>query len=153
DLYESTWKEAPWKFEGGTPIIAGAIGLAAAMDYLERVGMAEIERHDAALAAKAVERLAEIDGVTIFGPPPGQSRAGLVTFNLGRVHPHDLATVLDARGVAIRAGHHCAQPLMRLFNVPATARASFYLYNTEEDVDALVDAVLEAKEFFGHAIG
>ncbi|WP_062308630.1 cysteine desulfurase [Alicyclobacillus sendaiensis] len=153
DLYESTWKEAPWKFEGGTPIIAGAIGLAAAMDYLEKVGMAEIERHDAALAAKAVERLAEIDGVTIFGPPPGQSRAGLVTFNLGRVHPHDLATVLDARGVAIRAGHHCAQPLMRLFNVPATARASFYLYNTEEDVDALVDAVLEAKEFFGHAIG
>ncbi|WP_367306452.1 cysteine desulfurase [Alicyclobacillus acidocaldarius] len=153
DLYESTWKEAPWKFEGGTPIIAGAIGLAAAMDYLDRVGMAEIERHDAALAAKAVERLAEIDGVTIFGPPPGQSRAGLVTFNLGHVHPHDLATVLDARGVAIRAGHHCAQPLMRLFNVPATARASFYLYNTEEDVDALVDAVLEAKEFFGHAIG
>lgn len=153
DLYESTWKEAPWKFEGGTPIIAGAIGLAAAMDYLEKVGLAEIERHDAALAAKAVERLAEIDGVTIFGPPPGQSRAGLVTFNLGHVHPHDLATVLDARGVAIRAGHHCAQPLMRLFNVPATARASFYLYNTEEDVDALVDAVLEAKEFFGHAIG
>lgn len=153
DLYESTWKEAPWKFEGGTPIIAGAIGLAAAMDYLDRVGMAEVERHDAALAAKAVERLAEIDGVTIFGPPPGQSRAGLVTFNLCHVHPHDLATVLDARGVAIRAGHHCAQPLMRLFNVPATARASFYLYNTEEDVDALVDAVLEAKEFFGHAIG
>ncbi|TDY49567.1 cysteine desulfurase/selenocysteine lyase [Alicyclobacillus sacchari] len=153
ELHESTWKEAPWKFEGGTPIIAGAIGLGAAVDYLSRIGMEEIAKHDAHLADLAVRRLEEIDGVTVYGPGPGKPRAGLVTFNLDGVHPHDVATVLDAAGIAVRAGHHCAQPLMRILNVGATARASFYLYNTEDDVDAFVAALKQAKEFFGHAIG
>ncbi|KRW92548.1 cysteine desulfurase [Alicyclobacillus tengchongensis] len=153
ELHESTWKEAPWKFEGGTPIIAGAIGLGAAIEYLSNIGMEEIAKHDAHLADLTVQRLAEIEGVTVYGPGPGKPRAGLVTFNLDGVHPHDVATVLDAAGVAVRAGHHCAQPLMRILNVGATARASFYLYNTEDDVDAFVAALKQAKEFFGHAIG
>ncbi|EJY55290.1 cysteine desulfurase, SufS subfamily [Alicyclobacillus hesperidum URH17-3-68] len=153
ELHESTWKEAPWKFEGGTPIIAGAIGLGAAIEYLSNIGMEEIAKHDAHLADLTVQRLAEIEGVTVYGPGPGKPRAGLVTFNLDGVHPHDVATVLDAAGVAVRAGHHCAQPLMRILHVGATARASFYLYNTEDDVDAFVAALKQAKEFFGHAIG
>jgi cysteine desulfurase/selenocysteine lyase len=151
DLYESTWKEPPWKFEGGTPIIAGAVGLAAAIDFLEEIGLEQIERHERQLTEYAMERLSSIEDLVIYGPR--QDRAGLVTFNLGDIHPHDVATVLDAEGVAIRAGHHCCQPLMRWLNVTATARASFYLYNTEDDVDRLVAALLKAKEFFGHAIG
>ncbi|RLL46527.1 cysteine desulfurase [Oceanobacillus piezotolerans] len=146
DLYDSTWKELPWKFEGGTPIIAGAIGLGAAIDFLEQVGMDAIFEHDKKIAKYAVERLNTIDGITIYGP---EERAGLVTFNLDDVHPHDTATVLDSEGIAVRAGHHCAQPLMKWLNVTATARASFYLYNTEEDIDKLVDGLVKAKEFFG----
>ncbi|GBG11391.1 cysteine desulfurase [Paenibacillus agaridevorans] len=151
DLYESTWKEIPYRFEGGTPIIAGAVGLGAAIDFLESVGMDEIDRHERKLAAYAYDKLSEIDGIEIYGPKSG--RVGLITFNLDDVHPHDVATVLDAKGIAIRAGHHCCQPLMRWLNVSATARASFYLYNTEEDIDALVRGLIETKEFFGHAIG
>ncbi|QYR20429.1 cysteine desulfurase [Paenibacillus sp. sptzw28] len=151
DLYESTWKELPWKFEGGTPIIAGAVGLGAAIDFLQEIGLDAIERHEHQLSAYAYERLSAIDGLTIYGP--AKDRAGLVTFNLGEVHPHDVATVLDTKGIAIRAGHHCCQPLMRWLNASATARASFYLYNTEEDVDRLVDALHQTKEFFGYAIG
>ncbi|OUS70068.1 cysteine desulfurase [Paenibacillus sp. MY03] len=151
DLYESTWKEIPYRFEGGTPIIAGAVGLGAAIDFLESVGMDEIDRHERKLAAYAYDKLSEIDGIEIYGPKNG--RVGLITFNLDDVHPHDVATVLDAKGIAIRAGHHCCQPLMRWLNVSATARASFYLYNTEEDIDALVRGLIETKEFFGHAIG
>ena len=147
-LHDSTWKELPWKFEGGTPIIAGAIGLAAAIDYLEDIGLDNIERHEHALAAYAMERMSEIDGLTIYGPLDPEKRAGLVTFNLNDVHPHDLATVLDMHGIAIRAGHHCAQPLMKWLDVSATARASFYIYNTEEDVDRLVDGLRIAKEYF-----
>lgn len=153
ELHESTWKETPWKFEGGTPIIAGAVGLGAAVEYLSAIGMEEIQKHDEHLAQLAMAKLAEMDGVDIYGPGPGVVRGGLVTFNLRGVHPHDVATVLDSQGVAVRAGHHCAQPLMRIFDVAATARASFYLYNTEEDVEALVEALQQAKEFFGHAIG
>ncbi len=145
-LYESTWKELPWKFEGGTPIIAGAIGLGTAIDFLESVGLDEIEAHEKRLAQYALDRLQSIDGVTVFGP---QERAGLVTFNLDDVHPHDVATVLDAEGIAVRAGHHCAQPLMKWLEVSATARASFYMYNTKEDVDAFVDGLQKTKEFFG----
>lgn len=152
ELHESTWKEAPWKFEGGTPIIAGAIGLGAAIDYLSAIGMDEIEKHDAHLAAVAVERLGKMDGITVYGPAPGRPRTGLVTFNLDGIHPHDVATVLDSEGVAVRAGHHCAQPLMRILQVGSTARASFYLYNTESDVEALAEALERAKEFFGYAI-
>lgn len=150
-LYESTWKELPWKFEGGTPIIAGAVGLGAAIDFLQEVGMDEIHRHEMRLAAYAEQALSEISDLTIYGPRNRQ--VGVVTFNLGDVHPHDVATVLDAEGVAVRAGHHCCQPLMRWLEVSSTARASFYLYNTEQDVDALVQALLKAKEYFSYELG
>lgn len=145
-MFESTWKELPYKFEGGTPIIAGAVGLAAAIDFLEEIGMDEIHRHETKLAAYSIQRLSEIDGVTIYGPR--EREVGLITFNLDDVHPHDVATVLDASGIAIRAGHHCCQPLMRWLEASATARASFYLYNTEEDIDRLADALIQAKEYF-----
>lgn len=147
NLYDSTWKELPWKFEGGTPIIAGAIGLAAAIDFLNEVGQDEILAHETELAAYALEQMQTIDGIQIYGP---RKRAGLVTFNLDDVHPHDTATVLDAEGIAVRAGHHCAQPLMKWLDVVATARASFYLYNTKEDIDLLVAGLLKTKEYFGN---
>ncbi|MCL6600170.1 MAG: cysteine desulfurase [Alicyclobacillus macrosporangiidus] len=153
ELYQATWKEPPWKFEGGTPIIAGAIGLGAAVDYLTAIGMEEIRAHDRQLAEYALEKLSAIPDIEIYGPRQGTDRGGLVTFNLKGVHPHDVSTVLDAEGIAIRAGHHCAQPLMRWLNVAATARASFYLYNTEADIDRLASALQTAKEFFQHAIG
>ena len=146
ELYDSTWKELPWKFEGGTPIIAGAVGLGAAIDFLEQVGLDNIDRHEKKLTAYALDALSAIDGVTIYGPR--QERAGLVTFNLGDVHPHDVATVLDTEGIAVRAGHHCCQPLMRWLKVSATARASIYLYNTEEDIDRLAQSLIRTKEFF-----
>lgn len=146
-LYESTWKELPWKFEGGTPIIAGAIGLGAAIDFLQQIGLDNIVAHEHKLAQYALEQLSTIEGLTIYGP---KQRAGLVTFNIDDVHPHDVATVLDAEGIAVRAGHHCAQPLMKWLNVTATARASFYLYNTEEDIDRLVVALKKTKEYFSH---
>ena len=151
-LYESTWKELPWKFEGGTPIIAGAIGLGAAIDFLEEVGMDRILEHEHQLVAYALEKMSAIDGLTIYGPKDPLKRAGLVTFNLDDVHPHDAATVLDAEGVAVRAGHHCAQPLMKWLNVSSTARASFYLYNTEADIDRLVASLVKTKEYFSDVI-
>ncbi|CAG9620833.1 cysteine desulfurase [Sutcliffiella rhizosphaerae] len=146
-LQESTWKELPWKFEGGTPIIAGAIGLGAAIDFLEQIGMENILAHEHMLADYALDRMSEIEGITIYGP---KKRAGLVTFNIEDVHPHDVATVLDAEGIAIRAGHHCAQPLMKYLNVSSTARASFYLYNTEEEIDKLVASLVKTKEYFSN---
>ena len=152
NLYDSTWKELPWKFEGGTPIIAGAIGLGAAIDFLQEIGLDEIERHEHRLAAYAMDRMKEIEGLTIYGPADPARRAGLVTFNLDEVHPHDVATVLDMNGIAVRAGHHCAQPLMKWLGATATARASFYLYNTEEDIDRLVDGLRTAKEYFSDVI-
>lgn len=148
DLYDSTWKELPWKFEGGTPIIAGAIGLGAAIDFLEEIGMENILNHEHHLAEYALNRLKEIDGLTVYGPLNPMARAGVVTFNVDDVHPHDLATVLDAEGIAVRAGHHCAQPLMKWLKVSATARASFYLYNTEEDIDRFIAGLLKTKEYF-----
>ena len=149
DLYDSTWKELPWKFEGGTPIIAGAIGLGAAIDFLEEIGMDNIAEYEHKLAQYAMEKVSEVEGVTIYGP---KERAGLVTFNIDEVHPHDVATVLDAEGIAVRAGHHCAQPLMKWLNVSATARASFYLYNTEEEIDVFVKALIKTKEYFGNVL-
>ncbi|MEH7097093.1 cysteine desulfurase [Neobacillus vireti] len=147
-LQESTWKELPWKFEGGTPIIAGAIGLGAAIDFLDEIGLDNIAEHEHKLAAYALEKMSAVEGMTIYGPLDAAKRAGLITFNIKDVHPHDVATVLDAEGIAVRAGHHCAQPLMRWLNASATARASFYLYNTEEDIDKLVEGLVKTKEYF-----
>ena len=146
NLHDSTWKELPWKFEGGTPIIAGAIGLGAAIDFLTEIGIENIEKYEHELVEYAMERMNSIDDIAIYGP---KDRAALITFNLGEIHPHDVATVLDSEGIAVRAGHHCAQPLMRWLDVTATARASFYLYNTKADVDRLVDGLLKTKEYFG----
>ena len=147
EKFDSTWKELPWKFEGGTPIIAGAIGLGAAIDFLTDIGLENIVQHEEKLAKYALERLKEIDGLTIYGPT---TRAALVTFNLGDVHPHDVSTVLDTEGIAIRAGHHCAQVLMKQLDVSATARASMYVYNTEEDIDRLAEGLVKTKEYFGN---
>lgn len=147
-LYDATWKEVPHKFEGGTPIIAGAIGLNAAIDFLNDIGLDNIKTHEQQLAQYAMDQLAAHDDIEVYGPPANE-RAGIITFNIQGVHPHDTATVLDTKGVAIRAGHHCARPLMNWLDVAATARASFYLYNTEADVDALVDALVTTKEYFG----
>ncbi|HDR7588270.1 cysteine desulfurase [Bacillus mycoides] len=149
DLQESTWKELPWKFEAGTPIIGNAIGLGAAIDFLEEIGLHNIEKHEHELAQYALERLAEVDGVTIYGP---KHRAGLVTFNIEDVHPHDVATVLDVEGIAVRAGHHCAQPLMKWLKASSTARASFYLYNTKEEIDTFVESLIKTKEYFTNVI-
>lgn len=146
-LEESNWKDAPHRFEAGTPNIAGVIGFGAAIDYLSDIGMDKVLEHEVALTNYCIERIrAELPDTHIYGPDG--ARSGLVCFNLAGVHPHDLAQVLDQEGVAIRAGHHCAQPLMRWLGVPATARASMYVYNTEEDVEALVSALIKAKEFF-----
>lgn len=149
DLQESTWKELPWKFEAGTPIIGNAIGLGAAIDFLEEIGLHNIEKHEHELAQYALERLSEVDGVTIYGP---KHRAGLVTFNIEDVHPHDVATVLDVEGIAVRAGHHCAQPLMKWLKASSTARASFYLYNTKEEIDTFVESLIKTKEYFTNVI-
>lgn len=149
DLYESTWKELPWKFEGGTPIIAGAIGLGAAIDFLEQIGLDKIANYEHKLTSYALDKMSTIDDISIYGPLDPKQRAGVITFNLDDVHPHDVATVLDAEGIAVRAGHHCAQPLMKWLDVSATARASFYLYNTEEEIDKLVEGLVKTKEYFG----
>ncbi|EAG6878075.1 cysteine desulfurase [Listeria monocytogenes] len=149
ELYDSTWKELPWKFEAGTPIIGGAIALGAAIDYLAEVGLENIQAHEQALASYAIEEMSKIEGITIYGPKDASKRCGLVTFNLEGAHPHDIATILDEDGVAIRAGHHCAQPLMKWLEVSSTARASFYIYNTKEEIDALIDGLKLTKEYFG----
>jgi cysteine desulfurase/selenocysteine lyase len=148
EKYHTTWADIPWRFEGGTPNIAGAIGLAAAIKYLQGIGMAEIRAHEEALTQYALTQLKQVEGLTIYGPADAQQRGGVIAFTLQGVHPHDLATVLDTQQVAVRAGHHCAQPLMSRLGVVATARASFYLYNGEKDVDRLVAALNETKEFF-----
>lgn len=143
----STYKDPPWKFEAGTPAIAQAIGLGAAVDYLEDLGMKNVREHERELAAYALERLGDT-GARIFGPMDPDRRGGAVSFWFKDVHPHDLATILGQEGVAIRAGHHCAQILMRRLGVPATARASFYVYTLREEIDALVDALARAEEVF-----
>ncbi|HET7457476.1 MAG TPA: SufS family cysteine desulfurase [Gemmatimonadaceae bacterium] len=148
---ESTWNVLPHKFEAGTPNVEGAVGLAAACDYLDAIGMDAVRAHELRLVTLASERLAAIEGVRVYGPPPAE-RSGVVSFTMrtdaGEVHPHDLATVLDGEGVCVRAGHHCAQPLMRRLGVTATARASFYVYSDETDVDALVRGLMKARELF-----
>jgi cysteine desulfurase/selenocysteine lyase len=152
-LRESEWNDIPHKFEAGTPNMAQAIGLGAAVDYLNGLGMEHVLSHERSIAAYALEQLAAVPNLRVYGPPADE-RGGVVTFNLLRdgellIHPHDLASILDREGIAIRAGHHCAQPLMEHYGVPASARASFYVYNTEEEVDKLVEALLMAQRVFG----
>ena len=154
-LRESVWNDLPHKFEAGTPNMAQAIGLGAAVEYLDSLGMENVHAHEREIAAYALDRLSGVPDLRIYGPA-AEERGGVVTFNLIRdgellIHPHDLASILDREGIAIRAGHHCAQPLMEHYGVPATARASFYLYNTEAEVDALVGALLKAQSVFGLA--
>jgi cysteine desulfurase/selenocysteine lyase len=145
---ETTWGELPHKFEAGTSPIAEAVGFGAAIEYLNAVGIDAIERHEQELAAYALERLADVPGITLYGPPP-ERRAGIVSFNLGDIHPHDVAQILDSDGVAIRAGHHCCQPLMTRFGVAATNRASFYLYTIPEEIDRLVDGLHKVNKILG----
>ncbi len=144
------WNILPWKFEAGTPNIAGAIGFSPALDYLNSLGMESIRDHEKKLTAYAIERLSEIKGIMIYGPKDIESRGGAVSFTHGEIHPHDLATFLDSRGIAIRAGHHCAQPLVKKLGLNATARASFYIYNTNSDIDDLAAGLAEAWRYFGH---
>ncbi|HEM3428868.1 cysteine desulfurase [Streptococcus suis] len=153
-VYEqsATWKELPWKFEAGTPNIAGAIGLGAAIDYLTEIGMDAIQAHEAELVDYVFPKLQAISGLTIYGSQDLSKRTGVIAFNLDDLHPHDVATALDYEGVAVRAGHHCAQPLLRYLQVPATVRASFYIYNTKADCDKLVEAIIKTKEFFNGPI-
>ena len=147
EVDRSSYADIPMRFEAGTPAIGEAIGLAAALDFLDDVGLETIWEHDRALARHALARLSELDGVTTYGPQ-GPDRGGIVPFNVDGVHPHDIASFLDAEGIAVRAGHHCAQPLMRALGVDATARASFWLYTTEAEVDVFVDAVARSRAFF-----
>ena len=149
DLYESTWAPVPQKFEAGTPPIAEAVGLAAAVHYLEEVGMDEVRSHDLDLTAYALDRMSEVPDLVQYGPTDIKSRGGVISFTLGDVHPHDIATILDSRGISVRAGHHCAKPLMADLCVAATARASFHVYNSRADVDAFVDGLNEARSLFG----
>ncbi len=147
-LDRATWNDIPYKFEAGTPNIAGAVGLGAAVEYLSAIGMENIARYERSLTRYALERLREIPGVRIFGEAP--ERGGVLSFYVGQIHPHDVAQFLDTEGIAIRAGHHCAQPIMRKLGVMATARASFYFYNTPEEVDRLIQSINKMKEFFGN---
>ncbi|MFZ1218617.1 MAG: cysteine desulfurase [Chthoniobacterales bacterium] len=145
-LEKSTYKKAPHRFEGGTPNIAGAIGLAAAIDYLERIGRPEIVAHDARLTQYAIEAMADLPGVRLLGP--AGERGAIVGFVMDAAHPHDLTTFADQRGLALRGGHHCNQPLMKKFGLPGTTRASFYFYNTTEEIDRMIDILRDAARFF-----
>ncbi|KRL04177.1 cysteine desulfurase [Liquorilactobacillus oeni DSM 19972] len=148
ELQQTTFKEFPWKFEGGTQNIAGVIGLGAAIDYLSAIGMEKIELYERSLVENLLPELLKIEGLKVYGPLDPVQHSGIISFNLGQLHPHDVATALDMQGVAVRAGHHCAQPLMEYLGVSAMVRASFYFYNTSEDVQQLVKAIKATKEFF-----
>lgn len=146
---QSSWAEVPHKFEAGTPNIAGAVGLGAAVEWLSQFDRSAVLAHEQDLSAYAMERLGELGGVTVFGPTDPRDRSGVVSFTMNDAHPHDISTILDTRGVAIRAGHHCAQLVMQRYDTPATARASFYLYNTRDEVDRLIEGLLEVRSIFG----
>ena len=148
---ESTWAEIPHKFEAGTPNIAGAIALGAAADFLDEVGFDRIAEHERELLSYALERLDDLGGIRVYGPTDLDERSGVISFTMGDAHPHDISTILDSRGIAIRAGHHCAQLVMQHFGISATARASFYLYNSTDDVDRLIEGLASVKEIFGPA--
>jgi len=150
-LEETTWNDIPWKFEAGTPNVGDVIGLGAAIDYLSALGMENVRQHEIEITAYALRRMRQLEDVTIYGPPDAEQRGGVVSFNLADIHAHDVGTVLDRYGVAIRTGHHCNQPLMQRLGVAGTARASFYIYNTPEEVDVLVEATQEARSFFARS--
>lgn len=156
---QATWNELPWKFEAGTPNIAGAVGLGAAVDYLEKVGMGDVRKHEVELTEYTFDRLSKISEVTIYGPMDAKKRGGVISFNIGNpsthsvrsgplVHAHDVASILDSEGIAIRSGHHCAQPLMEFLGINSAARASFYIYNTKEEIDRLVEGIKKVKKIF-----
>jgi cysteine desulfurase/selenocysteine lyase len=150
-LDRATFNELPWKFEAGTPNIADAIAWGVAIDYLEKLGMAAVRAHEVELIEYAIERLTEEPDVQLYGPRDPRRKGGVAAFNLGDVHAHDVGTVLDADGICIRAGHHCCQPMMRKLDVPATARASFYIYNTRDDVDRLIAGLERVRQVFGRS--
>jgi cysteine desulfurase/selenocysteine lyase len=145
---ESSFKGAPDKFETGTPNVSGVLGFAAAVRYLEKIGMQAIADHESQLLGYAMTRLNEMDDVVTYGPSGGSEPGGIISFNLGDIHSHDVGSLLDREGVAVRTGFHCAQPLMQFFGIPGTVRASFYLYNTQQDVDRLVEALGTVREVF-----
>ena len=147
-LRTSTWNELPWKFEAGTTAYVEAIGLGAAVDYLSAVGVEAIHAHETELLRHLLPKLLAEDGVTVYGPHGVEDRVGVVSFDVQGIHPHDMATLLDREGIAVRAGHHCNHPLMTRLGVPATTRASVYLYNTAEECDVLVEAIRKAKKVF-----
>ena len=144
----ATWNDLPWKFEAGTPNIADVIAFGSAIDYLNKLGMENVREHEIEITDYALTRLSQLVGIVMYGPPDPRERGGVVSFNFGDLHPHDIGTVLDHHGVAIRAGHHCTQPLMRTLGVSGTARASFYIYNTPEEVDVLIEALEATRDFF-----
>ncbi|MDE1728283.1 MAG: cysteine desulfurase [Thaumarchaeota archaeon] len=146
--YETTWNDLPYKFEAGTPNIADVIGFAAALDYLNKIGMDKVREHEMELTKYALDKLSQIKGIILYGPKDVAKRGGVISFNLGDIHPHDLATIIDEDGIAIRSGHHCAQVLMERLDVSATSRASFYIYNTKEEVDVFIRSLNRAKELF-----
>ena len=148
DKFDSTWSELPWKFEAGTQNVSGAIGLGKAIDYLNNLGMENIAEYEQELVDYALPKLLSIEGLTVYGPHDSKNHNAVISFNLNDLHPHDVATAFDMDGVSVRAGHHCAQPLMKYLGVVATVRASLYFYNTKADVDKLLQAITDTKEFF-----
>ncbi len=147
-LYESTWRDPPYKFEAGTTDVSGAIGLGSAVDYVSRIGLRKIQAHEQELTKYAHDRMSRVKGIRIYGPEDPRTKAGVVSFNLGDIHAHDMASLLDEDGIAVRSGHHCAQPLMERLRVTSTARASFYIYNTEREIDRLVESIERAGKVF-----
>jgi len=145
----ASWKELPYKYEAGTPNIAGAIGFGAAIDYLNKICMRNVRDHEREITSYALNKMSTIDGLTVYGPKNVDQKVGVISFNLGEIHAHDLASILDEEGVAVRSGYHCAQPLMEFMKVPATVRASFYIYNTKEEVEAFINALEKARKLFG----
>jgi cysteine desulfurase/selenocysteine lyase len=148
DKYYSSYNELPYKFEAGTPNIADVVGFGASIDYLNRIGMSGVRTHELDLIEYAIKRMKDIQGITIYGPLEASARGGVIAFNLCDIHPHDLATIMDDRGIAIRSGHHCAQVLMRKLQVSATSRVSFYIYNTKDEIDSFVQSLYDARKLF-----
>src|SRR6266480_4748496 len=144
----ASWNDVPYRFEGGTPNIAGAIGLGAAVDYLTNLGMESVRAHEMEITQYALDKIGRINGVTTYGPKDVKKKAGVLAFTIDNAHPHDVASILDVEGICIRSGHHCAQPLMERYDLPATARASFYVYNDLEDVDVLAAGIKKVQEVF-----